>query len=68
MVVTKGILWIIIPGVVFSVAFAFIASLLDNEILHVLFGIFLILIAVYEFLGLYFGIREEKEIKSKKKN
>ncbi|MDD4111000.1 MAG: sulfite exporter TauE/SafE family protein [Clostridia bacterium] len=60
MVVTKGILWIIIPGICFSVSFAFIASLLPNEVLHVLFGIFLILIAVYEAICLYFEKNKQK--------
>ena len=48
MVETKGILWIIIPGIVSSVGFAFLASILDNSILRTLFGSYLILIAVYE--------------------
>lgn len=48
MVVTKGILWVIIPGVVFSVGFAFLASVLNNQVLRMLFGSYLILIAVYE--------------------
>lgn len=54
MVETKGILWIIIPGVISSVAFAFLASTLDNEILRTLFGSYLILIAVYEICCLIF--------------
>ena len=48
MVVTKGILWVIIPGIVASVAFAFLASLLNSSVLKMLFGSYLILIAVYE--------------------
>lgn len=48
MVETKGIIWIIIPGIMASVSFAFLASLLDNEVLKTLFGAYLILIAVYE--------------------
>ena len=48
MVETKGIIWIIIPGIMASVGFAFLASLLDNEVLKTLFGAYLILIAVYE--------------------
>lgn len=60
MVVTKNILWIIIPGVIFSVGFAFIASLIDNRILHILFGVFLILIAVYEILCLFLEKGDKK--------
>ena len=48
MVETKGIIWIIIPGIMASVGFAFLARLLDNEVLKTLFGAYLILIAVYE--------------------
>lgn len=64
MVITKGIFWIIIPGVIFSIGFAFIANLLNNEILHILFGIFLILIATYESICLFYDKNEElSEIK-----
>ena len=48
MVETKGLLWIIIPGVIFSVGFAFLASVLNSQILRMLFGSYLILVAVYE--------------------
>ena len=48
MVETKGILWIIVPGVLASVGFAFLASALNNQVLRMLFGAYLILIAVYE--------------------
>lgn len=60
MVVKKDILWIIIPGIIFSVGFAFIANLIDDEILHILFGIFLIMIAVYETVNIFFEAKEEK--------
>lgn len=63
MVVTKDLLWIILPAIVFSVGFAFVANLLSNEILHTLFGVFLIMIAVYESLCLFFNIKEGKEKK-----
>lgn len=66
MVITKNILWIIIPGAIFSVGFAFIANLLDNQILHTLFGVFLILIAVYESLCLFFEIKEDFKSKRTK--
>lgn len=52
MVQTKGILWIIVPGIITSIGFAFVASLLDNNILKTLFGAYLILIAVYEICSL----------------
>ncbi|MCI5797432.1 MAG: sulfite exporter TauE/SafE family protein [Firmicutes bacterium] len=66
MVSTKEILWIIIPGVIASVSFSFLASSLDNKVLGFLFGIFLILIAVYEAVELAFDIKAEVKNKSKK--
>lgn len=66
MVNTKEILWIIIPGVIASVSFSFLASSLDNKVLGFLFGIFLILIAVYEAVELAFDIKAEVKNKSKK--
>ena len=66
MVSTKEILWIIIPGVIASVSFSFLASSLDNQVLGFLFGIFLILIAVYEAVELAFDIKAEVKNKSKK--
>ncbi len=53
MVETKGILWIIIPGILSSVGFAFLASMLDNSVLRTLFGSYLILIAIYEICCLF---------------
>ena len=53
MVITKGLIWVVIPGIIFSVGFAFIANLLMNEVLRILFGVFLILIAVYESFCLF---------------
>lgn len=58
MVSFKDIVWIIVPGVIASVGFSFLASSLDNKILGFLFGIFLILIAVYEGIELAFEIKQ----------
>ncbi len=55
----RGLIWVIIPGVIFSVILSFLASSLDNEILQFLFGLFLILIAVYETIELVFEIIEK---------
>lgn len=65
MVSFKDILWIIIPGVVASVSFSFLASSLDNKVLGFMFGIFLILISVYEGIELAFDIKQA--LKDKKK-
>lgn len=66
MVSFKEILWIIIPGMIASISFSFIASSLNNQVLSFLFGIFLILIAVYEAIELVFEIKNY--YKNKKKN
>lgn len=66
MVSFKEILWIIIPGMIASISFSFIASSLNNKVLSFLFGIFLILIAVYEAIELVFEIKNY--YKNKKKN
>ena len=61
----KQLGWIVIPGVAASVGFSFLASTLDNIVLSFLFGLFLILIAVYEAIELTFDIKQQK---SKSKN
>lgn len=66
MVSFKEILWIIIPGMIVSISFSFIASSLNNQVLSFLFGIFLILISVYEAIELVFEIKNY--YKNKKKN
>ena len=58
----KQIVWIIIPGIISCVAFSFFASSLNNNVLKFLFGNFLILIAVYEAIQLFFELKE-KQIK-----
>lgn len=68
MVKLKQILWIIIPGVITSVGFSFLASSLDNDILKFLFGLFLILIAIYELIELIFDIIERKRAKKQEKS
>ena len=72
MVDFKNIVWFIVPGVLASVGFSFLASLLDNRILKFLFGVFLILIAVYEGVELYFEgqtyFKKRKRQKNANKN
>ena len=58
-----NLLWIVIPGVISSLSFSFLASSLNNNILKFLFGNFLILIAVYEAIQLFFDIKEKQNIK-----
>lgn len=64
----NNLLWIIVPGVVFSVSFSFLANQINNGVLKLLFGNFLILIASYEAVQLCFDIKEKhKTIKKSKK-
>ena len=56
----KNLLFVIIPGAIFSIGFSFIASVLDNNVLRFLFGNFLILIAIYEAIELAFEIKNKK--------
>ena len=63
----KNLLYIVIPGIIASVSFSFLASSLDNEILSFLFGNFLILIGVYETLELIFEILNKKQQKKNNK-
>lgn len=58
MVETKGTLWIIIPGVLSTILFSYLASLIDGNILRRCFGGFLILMALYE--GWQFFFSKEK--------
>ena len=46
---TKGILWIILGGVVFSVLGAFLATVMPSLILRKIFGGFLCVLSVFEF-------------------
>ncbi|MBO4412604.1 MAG: sulfite exporter TauE/SafE family protein [Clostridia bacterium] len=63
----NGLLWIIIPGVVFSVSFSFLANKLNNAVLKFLFGNFLILIAVYEIIQLCFDAYQKHKLTEKSK-
>lgn len=62
----KDILWIIIPGVIVSAMFSFLANKLNNDVLKFLFGNFLILISVYQTIQLIFDILEKRQKKVKK--
>lgn len=50
---TKGILWIILGGVVFSVLGAFLATVMPSLILRKIFGGFLCVLSVFEFLKIF---------------
>ncbi len=50
---TKGILWIVLGGVVFSVLGAFLATVMPNLILRKIFGGFLCVLSVFEFLKIF---------------
>lgn len=48
---TKGILWIIIPATVLSLAGSMVAQAIDGEILKRIFGGFLLLLSVAQFFS-----------------
>ena len=51
MVETKGILWIIIPATVLSLAGSIVAQAINGEILKRIFGGFLLLLSVAQFFS-----------------
>ncbi len=50
---TKGIFYIILSGVIFSIGGAFVASYLPSKILKICFGTFLCLLAVIEIVKVF---------------
>lgn len=48
---TKGMAWVIIPAVIFSVGGAFLAAYLPSVWLRRAFGVFLICLAIFSFKG-----------------
>ena len=47
---TKGIVWIILGGVVFAVGGSFLATMLPSMVLRRCFGVFLSILAIFEFI------------------
>ena len=68
MVDFKNIIWFIVPGILASVGLSFLASSIDNQILKFLFGIFLILIAIYEAVELFFEAQSYFNKRKRQKN
>ena len=64
-VVTKHIFYIIIPGVLFSILGAFLMSLTSSKLLKIIFGVFLIILAIIEFVKVF--KKDKKKEKTKKK-
>lgn len=52
-IVTKNIFWIVSFGVVFSVLGAVLMSLVSSKVLKMIFGVFLSLLAVIEFIKVF---------------
>jgi len=70
MLETKGVLWIVVPGIFSTILFSYLASLVDTSILRRVFGGFLILIALYECWQFFIATRDEKlknKVKAKKR-
>ena len=58
---TKGIFYIIFSGIIFSFLGAYIVGFLPSKILRKSFGIFLCLLAIFEFYKLFKHNREKKQ-------
>lgn len=50
---TRGVLWLILPACLCSAAGALLSGLFDNNILHRIFGGFLILLSVFQILAVF---------------
>lgn len=46
----KAFFWLVIPAVVASVVFAFLANNIDNSMLKIIFAVFLICIGIFELI------------------
>lgn len=65
---TKGIFYIIISGIIFSCAGAFLAGAIPSNILRISFGVFLCVLAVIEFIKVLIikkSPKKQKNIKNK---
>lgn len=47
---TNGIIWIILGGIIFAVGGSFLATMLPSTILRRCFGVFLSILAIFEFV------------------
>lgn len=50
LIATKGIFWIILGGVIFAVGGSLLATVLPSTILRRCFGVFLSILAIFEFI------------------
>lgn len=50
LIATKGIFWIILGGVIFAVGGSFLATMIPSAILRRCFGVFLSILAIFEFV------------------
>lgn len=52
---TEGILWIILPALLFSAAGALLAYVLPSAMLRRAFGVFLVILSFFQFRGAFSG-------------
>ena len=57
---TKDLLWIIIPGVVAAVVGACITNYIPRNIVRIVFGVFLIAIALWQFVTFFMLTKNKK--------
>ena len=55
LLVTDGLWWLILPALAFSALGTFLAYRLPSEILRRAFGVFLIILSVFQFRGAFLG-------------
>ena len=60
---TRGIFYIIVSGIVFSLGVALLAGIIPSNILRISFGVFLCILSVVEFIKV---LTSKKEAKDKK--
>jgi len=44
----KAFLWVVVPAILASIGASFLSNILDERALKIVFGVFLILVAIYE--------------------
>lgn len=57
---TKDLIFLILPGIVFSVVGAMVSNLIPRQIVRIVFGCFLILIAIWQAVDIIIKLKNKK--------
>lgn len=57
---TKNLLLMIVPGIVFAVVGACLTSFIPRNVIRIVFGVFLIAIAIWQFITFFMVIKNKK--------